>query len=103
MQLDRPRAQEELGRDLPVGPALCRCQHGLVLTLAQRTEWSGHAMIRRDAGRPEPCPRTARPWTGTEPLEDRQRPGQRLPRLTAAPLAAQHLPVVQVGARLLER
>ncbi len=102
MEVDRARAQEELGGYIPICEALRDEVRDLQLLLGQLVPGVGDATTRRLAARAQLDPRPLRPQRCSERLEAVQSRSQMVTRLDSPPLAAEELAVGELGAGTLE-
>lgn len=96
--LDRPRREEELGRDLLVGEALRNEARDLKLLGRELVGGARVALSRRLAGRAQLDPRPLRPLSGVEALEPLQRRSQVLARVRPPAKPPEVLAVEQLNA-----
>jgi hypothetical protein len=100
--VDRPRAEEELRRDLPVRRALADEARDLELLRRELVSRAGIPLARRLAARAELAARAFLPRDGAEALEGLQR-GAQVPSRLDATAAAELLAEEQLGAPAVER
>ena len=101
--LDRPRRQEQLGRDLLVGEALRDEACNPKLLGGQLIDRARVAFPRCFAGRAQLGPGTLGPWLGPEQLESLERGAELDARIGPSALAPQVLAVEKLDAREVER